>query len=422
MKNLLSRLHAERVAPDELELLLQDEFKSARSISNNEVQYGGAGDEFALRLKYSKKHRLLEIAAGLLLTEDHIRRIQERIERELLDTSALRIARVSLFLSMPMRGYLRYRDHFQIVPVSGDAPLPSVALAEHPAVLEFSFATTPSVMIRHRRRAVRAREWELLLNAFFIGHVRTLGHTAHWHWVIPDSWQQNDSQYLRSTWLQEMYTWPNQPSAEDETFLPLGDLAPISEVEAVAYYKRCGPDMSRPLDAPSTLPALLDRYIDLDPESRDRFLRACFWFWNAGEARRSRSETFIALISAVEALMPEIGEVCTDCKRPVVGGDPCPMCRRARTGQTAQFKRFVEEFGPELTNQERNKLYETRSKLSHGSKLLPSDEFVLGAVLTSRHMEEWEDISLARSVARAVLINWLCAQEHVQEEGAVART
>jgi hypothetical protein len=58
------------------------------------------------------------------------------------------------------------------------------------------------------------------------------------------------------------------------------DVPPLSEIPAGAYYEPLT-GYSDTLTVPVELGALFDRFMGLDGDNRERFLRACFWYHTA---------------------------------------------------------------------------------------------------------------------------------------------
>jgi hypothetical protein len=200
-----------------------------------------------------------------------------------------------------------------------------------------------------------------------------------------------------SGYRQEMYTWPGLV-LEGGQFTDTTAVPQMTEVAPEEYYTRGGIGPERALEIPATLTSLLDRFFALPTIERERLLRACFWFQHGHTTWTfSRSASFMAMVSAVEALMPPVkgAPVCEKCKRPV------------GAGQTKLFTDFVANFAPGRAAEARRRFYGIRSALSHGGTLLHSDRRTLSPHMTGAKLEEWEDIGAIWRLVRVVLVNWL---------------
>jgi hypothetical protein len=75
---------------------------------------------------------------------------------------------------------------------------------------------------------------------------------------------------------------------------------------ADARTRKKGISADQAFDVPESFTQLCDRFFGLDLEQRDAFLNAAFWLQHATRVHRlSRSAYFTALISAIEALLPD---------------------------------------------------------------------------------------------------------------------
>ncbi len=396
-QNLYEVFHAGEVDQSELEQLFSEHFKGAMHLSPDEIVYPGHETDHALRLRYDDGLR--EVAAGPKLVDSDVETLKERIEKEILASEGTRVGRVVLFTKVPVEGYFRHRDEFQILPVPPEAPRPEFSMGDHPFILEFRFAASSNWQIRHLRRAVLEREFELVMAGLFEFSTRGLGKTSRWHWVLGE---RDQAKKWRSDYRQEMYTYPGL-SLEGEDFTATDGMQKLSAIHQNEYYTRLGIRAGQALELPANVGDLLDRFFALSKQDRDRFLRASFWFQHAGIVHSySRSAAYTALISAIEALMaPERPEAyCETCRR--------PMGR----GTTQRFADFVESLvpGSGVPEAERKKFYGIRSKLSHGGSLLHSDRRTWSPGLTPARVEEWMDATTTWKLVRIVLVNWLLSK------------
>jgi hypothetical protein len=148
---------------------------------------------------------------------------------------------------------------------------------------------------------------------------------------------------------------------------------------------------------------LLDGYFALASADRDRFFRACYWYRHALRAAGfSRSAAYNALVSAVEALMPNVSPEahCPECKRPL------------GVGPTKRFIDFVEKQATGGgTSKPRRQLYYLRSALSHGGKLLHTDRFSWTSMTSDYIADQYSQRELWQLV-RYVLMSWLFNPHH----------
>jgi hypothetical protein len=135
-------------------------------------------------------------------------------------------------------------------------------------------------------------------------------------------------------------------------------------------------------------------------EKRDAFLRASFWYRHANQVYSySHSAAFMALVSAIEALIPD---------------DQLAKCANCGTvtGTTKLFSEFLERFAPARQTKpvDRKYFYSLRSKFSHGGALLADDLHPFQLGLGPRKVKEWKDVYSMWQMVQVALVNWLTSQ------------
>jgi hypothetical protein len=395
--NLYEVLHVADVDQSELEELLQIHFSFSASVSTREIHYARVhGAEPALLLKYSAAGNLKMVEAGPTLEADDVPQLIKKVSDLLIDTSIERVGQQILFANLPNARWFRYRDAFQIVPVPQNAPRPKFFLAEHPMLLQFRVSGSADFSIDMRRRMRVGRELELLCTALCVDLRGSIGPVTQHHWSLVNA---DDPSNWRSEYCQEAYIWP-EANGIAPGYAAVDALEPIPRTQANIYYTRIGISPGQQLDLPDTLEKSLDAYFVCSREEQERFMRACFWFRSAQRiGSLSYSAAFTALVSAIEALVPPspVGTRCEECDRPFDGG----LKRR--------FVEFVETHapGPGVTEAERKQLYELRSALSHGGRLLHQDRHGWGGGMTSTSLQESGYQRAMWHIVRLVLVNWL---------------
>ena len=172
----------------------------------------------------------------------------------------------------------------------------------HPFVLEFSFEASPNQTLSGLRKYRARCELELVLNALLDGLVQCrtpVGGRYRWILSPPQSPQNTPA----CTLAQEGYACSGFPS-EAAQFSDSLSLLKLPEFEPSMYYELSwAPAMS--LGVPSDIATQLDRFCSLSREERKIWLNACHWLRHSSVAVwDSRSAAFVALVTAVEALMP----------------------------------------------------------------------------------------------------------------------
>ncbi len=191
-----------------------------------------------------------------------------------------------------------------------------------------------------------------------------------------------------SEWLQEGYFIPDFMVQADD-FSNVSPWGPLAEVATDAYYGRRGFD-GKPLTVPASMADLSDAFSSLKGAQRNRFLRTCYWLHMSDLVwTYSQSLHLVSLINGLECLA-QSGE-----KRMVPGAS------------TKMFLNFMQEYAPGRPSRSRlNKIYEVRSLVTHGERLLGYDTpqaFGLHPTSTADRESGTEAVLLARGA----IINWL---------------
>jgi hypothetical protein len=154
------------------------------------------------------------------------------------------------------------------------------------------------------------------------------------------------------------------------------------------------------MELPDSIESALDSYLALARADQDRVLRWCHWLNHARQiGALSPSAAAIAAVQSVEALLP-----------PASGTGRCESCGRG-TGPSLgqQFKRFLAKYAPGNDNAAaRDRLYQLRSKLTHGGSLLIGElREIAFHEFTPRSWGERELVEQALMAARLAGVNWL---------------
>jgi hypothetical protein len=365
------------------------------------------GDEtrYAVKLIFDKKHRLRAVIAGPLLTDSALSELISQIERQ-LHTPAARIGNRVLFAALPVTGAFRFKDDFQILPVPENAPRPDFLMADHPFLLQFRFGGSENLSVQQMRMESRARELEMLLVALVANHIHGQRQISH-QWVIRPL--GDPPRRPRSILCQLGYMFEDSKALVDQ-FTSITDIPALTFMPPVLTYAQFAVSAGANLLLPDNIEAAIVAYGRLPAQLQTKFINASYWLQHSHSVfQDSRSASYLALVSAVEALMP-----------PPDTGATCPSCKRSvGNGPTRQFKDFLEEFAPtgEQYSGELQHFYEIRSSLAHGGKVLLSDRhFSLGGL---ENHEDWMRQRRLHEMLRVAIVNWLfkSASEHSRDVG-----
>ena len=297
----------------------------------------------------------------------------------------------------PVDGYWRYRDDWQIIPAPPQAPRPDVVIADHPFIVELRVPSNSGrVTLDATIRGRRAWELQLMLNLVLRGRIKRFGARAPDHtWAyVPDGERSSKVQWVQPGYF--IADWVDQ----SRDFTPIDGSVPLPEVSDEVYRTRRGIGLDDVFEIPAVLGRLIDASHTVPPETRDRFLHACYWYERSGAAwNMSVSLGHIAAVNAIETMMPP-GPV-----------DRCPECGLNRApGVTRRFHDFLERYAPLVPADDRERIYKLRSSLVHDGQLFDIDRPGPWAALIPRDQKQRDTFQAARIVARDAIINWLLDQ------------
>ncbi len=203
---LWQTFHVDEVDEAELAHVISRQMPAARQVAPDEVEYLRSHDEpdFSLKLVY-KGPELVTVEGGPALRPQDIEAIRRAIEDELLGPGGSIVAASVLFSAVPVNGWWRYRDDFQVLPVPEGSPRPDALLGAHPFVLEVRVPDSPDALTRIHRRDRRVRVLDLVLGSFLRLRVRGPDSWYRQFWVYLPHEEPKDG-HLRSAHLQEGYS------------------------------------------------------------------------------------------------------------------------------------------------------------------------------------------------------------------------
>jgi hypothetical protein len=394
--NLLELFRSKGISDEELPIFLNAHFRSAGHSSETSEVFYPKSKTPVLTLVY-KHGRLQEVRAEMNLPQRTIEELCETIYRDYVGNVGTGFCQEVLFCrQLTVQGAWRYRDLFQILPISSTAPRPPFSYAEHPFLFEYAFAATANGHTSGERRVRELRRLELLLGCLLTARLRSdnFRSAEPTHRWVTDYRSYDDGP--RSAYQQLGYYWKDL-KPRIESFSSIDELPSIQSIPASKYYVYFL-SASDELTIPDDLAESLDSFFVLDADNQQRFLQACFWFSQADQAM-SASASFINLIQAVETLMPR-----------AKAEGRCQACKKElKLGPTKLFKGFMDEYAPmsPSTNEMRQQLYRIRSGLAHGDAAPFMRDMCLDPSLNPLAMKELEYLAGARQAVRISMRNWL---------------
>lgn len=337
--------------------------------------------------------------------------------------NAIVYRRAVALTNIPVNGYYKFGDRFQIIPnTDASAPKPSAMLNHHPFFLEFQVERDPAQLLdtekAERPEWVRisndARKTSnqilLLLTVFTNFHVFTYSGN-HQSWFAPLDLKSSRSRVarfiekLRGTrrsnskvlWGQEFYSYDEfEPIISGYTE---SEVDPMAVTNANTYFNTYGRRLGAEFELPDNIGYLLDMYYSLDSENQSAFLSSCSLF-NQGLKLWAQhpSLSFAALVSSLETLIH------ADHKGEDV--EVCNECQQQRHRVSRKFVDFLRTYGSSSKEFPKyaRKIYNVRCKILHTGQL-----FIADMDSGSFDMDENEFRRTIIRTCRICLINWLCS-------------
>lgn len=368
-------------------------FFSTSSGYGDEVLYKRGNDsEWVIKLIY-KRHCLCRAVSRM--PEFELRALKTEIQEELTGGGIERVGQVIMFSRMPTRGYFRFNDDLQILPVPPGSPLPTFFAAPHPFICQFKFKGSPLVSLNFSRMQSRCAEMALILNLLLQFGISQANSVSH-QWITRSQSSENGVHFLAPELAQPGYMLDGF-QGQLESFSDPGTLGVLVEREAETYYRDIGPTIHSEMKVASNTAELFRIFMSLSGEKREKFVRALFWYRQADRlAAASASSAYLALIISIDALLPK------------QRGPACPTCGLS-LGKSATdvFVEFMDRYAPGDSEfqQSRKEFYRARSRLAHGGVL--ADDLSVSTILHPDVFRDWVTDWGARPLVRLALIAWL---------------
>jgi hypothetical protein len=400
MSDLLAELQAAVLDARDVEHVLLSECSGSLRHVDGWVEYRTGGDASEVYARAKFKHGVIsQLQPGPVLQRPGAsQRLREKASESAATTHGSLVANRVMFAARPLLGEFRWRDALRLLPCPEEAPTGSgFDVFEHlihmPSGLSASGPPFPMLLeVRVQRSPIpaveSARVFRELDRAQHALTALVAGHLGPAHWPAERQWVS-----LRVNGRIENHLVHNGFSTgvdgHREDFVTFG--GPAARLYAGEdYYDRLwGQDEA--LTLPASLAMDLGRAKALSASDAAAFRRACYWFALGIQHRNEHSLSIVCFATSIECLLSDDAS------------ERCPECNKSAVGPTQLFKRHLRQYGTVIPALEsmRDKLYEVRSRLVHGSfaSRIDVDFFSVG--------EDHVQSMLIEIVAQRGIVNWL---------------
>ena len=301
----------------------------------------------------------MSVVVGANIGRPEILELIAEVTAALIDDQPRKVCQSIAYSGRPVEGTY-HGPGFQIIPIPPEQRRASSICRRHPFILEVPYVSTRNLFVSLSRQWRAVTSLSRLLN-LFTGDSVCLppDYLTAFDWV--GSVEPGEVTY---TWQMLGYRYPGLAS----------DLSDFSPCEGLPCIPTVPLGQQDPEDASAPNAFTIPKHLALlfanarglrDPQAT-KFARSITWFSKADAiVAGCQSSAYIAMVSAIEALLPEVSDRCDKCHQPV-------------HALTKRFKEFLATYLQGIDQSDvgltiLRETYRRRSDLAHGSSLLQSD-------------------------------------------------
>jgi hypothetical protein len=274
-------------------------------------RFGPGPDGSTLELSFDSHGAITPISSTL--STGASKALSAHISTSLISEQDEAIAQTICFSrNRVVKGVYRYRDTFQVLPVPADAVDTPVMAADHPFLLQFKYVRCPDREVDSMRRTEKTAKLYRILNVACRASLLLRSRYVNFFW------SSFCDEKMTSKWLQEDYRYssfkPGLTDFSDASDIPRIQLYPKDEYYKDSFF----PDDLHQVSLPDVIDEYLDKVLGLSSTDSQKFAIASSWFSQLPRLwHESSSSAFVAIVSAIEALIEKKSETCKACHQPV---------------------------------------------------------------------------------------------------------
>jgi hypothetical protein len=415
-KNLDNIFHINEVDTEELISVLMNHFHHGSYPANNIFRLQKEEFPYFVELVFNKQgSKIMKVKISSDFPDQELVEVEKKIDDTLIKNQEPSYEQIIAYCSNKVDGYFRYKNLFQIQPISESSPQLPWAYGDHPFILQVSYLKSPEFTINNQRKTASSNKYIRLLNLFTAGKIYTQHKYTRNEWVMitdkPENWT--------SQWMQLGYIAKDLSQLTD-SFTEITGLKEISKIPMQQFYDQRGISVSDSLVLPENIEKSLDIAFGLKEDKWIKFFIATTWYSKSNNLwNESHSASFLALVTALECLTDK-PKSCPECgNSPTEAIESCGKCGEKKYSLTKHFKAFLDKHVPFINQpdwqQEKKLIYKIRSDLTHGIDLLEHDLETAFHIFSARGQSQDSLHRNLHFITTIALINWL----HSQEQGNV---
>jgi hypothetical protein len=333
--------------------------------------------------------------------------------------------RAIFFTKVPLLGYYKYKDVFQIFPCNMENMPKSKYQKHHPNILEFWTSDEERIsstidfknyqdLADRTATALNKQDKILTLLSTFTNNLffRYTEQSGNWGFPILNDDFGDEVNSMSSIWCFKYFYFPDLPRQNKiEKFTDI-TLPEIKRVDFNYFYTH-KPSLDDESDSgivfPNSIDALFDEYYLLDPNERYFIDTAASYTVSAIELNLSkRTLSLLASFTSLETMV--------NLEYKDVPSGKCDACNQPIFSVSKKFRDFLLKYVGDTSNNKKkfNSYYSLRSKIIHAGRQLKT-ELLFAEVPDEERKEELITRIEILQIGKLAIANWLIY--HHNEKG-----